>query len=249
MYFLTFRTKILGQIINLDFSKKAVLVLNGMNSDDIIYRIECLLYNDYTSYYLKYDNTLGFNYSVFDEDSVLYFNNGSHIIGTASKRIITTKNTLPKLHCIRYLQKGEIRSFITTDSDITGKKSIDYDTTVYSSDISQNIWFRIIETTNQYLGKKFVELKDNKLYFDFSENDFSKEAQKFVYLLISECYLIPKDYKRVLLLSNIELLNNSQQVRLLELLGNFSSHDICISSARINISDCSDNTNISFLNI
>ena len=247
MDFLKFETNLSGHKLGIDFPNSKTLILNGMNADDVIYRIESLLSSDYTSYFQNADKLYGFYYKEFDGDSVLYFKNGSYIIASSKTKIVKSKNTIPNIHCIRYLGNGEFRSFITmTDTKHT---LLDTNMTKYNSNIPLQVWIRIVETTNKFVGYNYVELKDNKIEFNYKECDFSEEAQKMIYLLISECYLTPPKYERVLLLSNIDLLTTSQQVQFLELLDNFIGHDICISSAKVNWSDISSNSVIKVLNV
>ena len=66
-----FKTIIKGHELDVVFPNKKVLILIGLNSNNVIYRIESLLANDYLEYYKKEDAQYGFDYEPFDNISHL----------------------------------------------------------------------------------------------------------------------------------------------------------------------------------
>ena len=244
MNILNFKTKLKGRLMEVVFPKKKTIILRGNNATDIIYRIESLLSNDYTAYYINADKMYGFSYENFDGESILNFSTGS-IFGKA--KVVSTRGQVPKMHCIRYLGKGVFRSFVNVEH--RGVKILNYDMTKYDGEISDVIWYRIIETTNALVGSKIVDLKDNKLEFNFVENsDLSVEAQKFIYMIISECYLTPLGYSRILLFSDIYIMPASWEAKLLETLDNIAGHSVCLSNAEVEYNHFTSPA-VTFLNV
>lgn len=214
-------------------NKKSIVLksVNQNNKDQIIYLIETLLSREYTDYYAKVDSNFGFQYMPLSKISVLDFTNGK-IIGKNST--IRVNGEIPKIHCVRYVRNGVIRSFLCDNSEHAGTCLLNYNMTRYTKDVSDAVWYRIIEIVNKFLGYKAVELVDKELRFHFTTTKYSVEAQKIIYMLISECVLTPENYLRVVLLSDIECMTEEQQIDLIMVLDNLKGHEMLISSGNIN---------------
>ena len=106
----------------------------------------------------------------------------------------------------------------------------------FSSIISDSKWGRLATLANNLVGYEFVKLdiKKRKLSFDIhSYENWTEDAIKFVYLLISESMLTPDKFTRVILLSEIDLLSNSQVVKLIKTLSSISRNEMIIFSNNI----------------
>ena len=96
-------------------------------------------------------------------------------------------------------------------------------------------------------GKKS---KKKKLVFNLVENyPIPIKGQKLIYLLMSECFLTPKYYHRILLLSDIRCLDSKTQVRFLEILDNIGNHSLTLSCANIQPSDVRSNSVVTIMNV
>lgn len=217
------------------FPDKKSVIIKGENKNQILYLVETLLSRDYTDYYAKVDSKYDFFYEPLSEQSVLIFTNGK-IIG--KKSTIRVQGEVPKIHCIRYVRDGVIRSFLCNDN--MEACSLVNNMTRYSEQIDISVWDRLIRTVNEYLGFVFVELVDKDLRFHFTTDnlkEFTVEAQKLAYMLISECFITPENYLRILLLSEIECMTKEQILDLIKLLDNLKGHEMLLTVDEIETDD------------
>lgn len=217
------------------FPDKKSVIVKGENKNQILYLIETLLSRDYTDYYAKIDSNYDFFYEPLSEMSVLVFTNGK-IIGKSST--IKVQGEVPKIHCIRYVRNGVIRSFLCNDN--MDECSLGNNMTRYNEQIDMSIWYRLIQTVNDYLGFVFVELVDKDLRFHFTTDNIKKftvDAQKLAYMLISECFITPENYLRILLLSEIECMTKEQILDLIKLLDNLKGHEMLLTVDEIETKD------------
>lgn len=239
------KTEVNEHPIIVNFPDKKSIILKGQNNLHLLYVIEMLLSSDYTGYYKDLDKNYGYMYKNVTGMSQLAFTNGS-IIGKDNK--IYINGQVPNLHCIRYLKNGEFRSFLFSED--VGYCELYNDMTKYSTIVPDNSWIRLCTLVNNLIGYEVVVLDNRQLKFNWGTNiEFSIEAQKFIYMIISECFLTPNGYLRVLLLPDIDILSSKQQVKLIECLDNIKGHEMCISSGNISFSDIDENSVVTFVNV
>ena len=108
-----------------------------------------------------------------------------------------------------------------------GKASpVSFNMTTYSNVITQDKWVRLFQVVNDILKFEFVKMQNGNLVFCFDTNntEYSVDAQKLVYLLVAECFLTPDNYKRVIMLTGVEMLSAQQQCNLVKKLGKLGNH-------------------------
>lgn len=209
---------------------KKTVILQGENKDNILYLVETLLSRDYTDYYAKIDGNYGFSYFPLSKISVLEFTNGK-IIGKGNT--IRIKGEIPKIHCIRYVRDGIIRSFLCDSYGSDEGKILTENLTRYTDDIPEAVWSKILKTVNDFLGYEMVLVKDKELHFNFTPTEYSVSAQKLIYLLIAECFVTPSSYLRIVLLSDIEYMTIEQQTELIKVLDNIKGHEMLLTTCPI----------------
>ena len=246
MLFQCVKTYIGSKQVVANFPNKKSIVLRGNNGEQILYVLESLLSQDYTNYYLDLDRkNFGLSYTELEKPSQLDFTNG-FILG--KDRTVTFTGQVPAIHCIRYVGDGTVRSFLSSKEKLFS--SLDINTKHYNSILPLAVWMRMLAVVNDILGFKFVDFVDGDIAFKFDENsEYSVDAQKLVYTLVSECFLTPQGYARVLLLSNLDYLTVEQKVHLIEKIDNLQGHSALITTCNISIDDVSDNSAITFLNV
>ena len=238
------KTEINGKLLSLKFPDKKSIILRGTNNVQIIYIMECLLSNDFTGYYKDLDRKYGYDYKDIGT-SDLIFDEGRL---QGKDKVISTWGKTPNIHCIRYLRNGNFRSFLCS-GDIAFSE-LYTNMTEYSNVIPYTSWLRLCSMVNSFIESNIVDIVNNKLIFNWDENcEYSIEAQKFIYCIIAECFLTPKGYYRVLLLPDIELLNKSSQIKLIEYLDNIVGHKMTLSTVDVQFNDLSESSTVSLLNV
>lgn len=219
-----------NRMINVDFQGHKLVCLSGVkeNRDTLLYTLERFLANDFSSYYNEIDSNLGFKYKNVEGSCTLNFINGFFSYSDGKQK---QRGTTPNIHCIRYTKGGRIRSFLLSSN--SSDEVIGTNMTVFSSVISDSKWNRLVTIVNKLIGYEVVKLdiKSRKISFDIhSYNDWSEDAIKFVYLLISEAMLTPDKYTRVMLLSEIDILSINQITELIKTLSSISRNEMIIFS-------------------
>ena len=231
--------------ISFDFKNKRNIILSGTNKMNLICALEMLLSSDFNNNIATKDAVYGFNYADIT-DSILVFSNDSLLAGKGGR--VVKQGNIPKIHCIRYTKNGTLRSYIF--SDVACNASVGKSLTEYSSVLNDTDWFRLCATVNKFIGKNIVDIYNGKLLFNFATDiEYSEEAQKFIYLLFAECMLTPDDFNRVVLLNDIDLLDKSAQLKLLDYLDSMKNHSCCISTVNVSFDDISSKSNIALLSI
>lgn len=229
------KTTIGGRDLSVNLPDKKSIIIRGRNSEYFITIFESLLANDYTNNVYKREE--GVSKVIFREGALV-----------GKDKSVFMEGKIPKIHCIRYLDSGRFRSFLISDE--VSYSELYSDMKKYSGIIPEAKWIRLCEIVNSIVGFNLVYVVDKKIKFCFSDvSEFSIEAQKLVYLLVAECFITPKGYRRILILPDIDLLNGRQQALLIEHLDNIIGHDLCISSGNISVNDLSRDSVLSFLNI
>lgn len=198
--------------------EKIVHLGNGksVNSsgNQVLEIVESLLMRDYSGYYNKLDtqaSTSGFEASPFTGKAILSFTNGATITGDSKTGNVDIKGDLPKVHCIRYTNGGAFRSFGNVeDADFSDMLSTDM--REYNDRISGTNWLKIVKLTNNvfrgiYGSDNVVQLETTPLGFTIKYLYDVKPVQS-VFLLLAECMLTPRDYKRVVLLPPLDIFSD-----------------------------------------
>lgn len=222
-----------NRMMNIDFQGYKYVNLSGAkeNKDTVLYTLERFLARDFGSYYNDIDEIIGVNYKEVNGSSTLQYISG---ISVYSDTKLSQRGTLPSLHCIRYVGKNRVRSFII-DSEFSNE-FIGCDMTRFSSVLSDSKWNRLVTLANSLVGYNFVtlDIKSRKLKFNIHQfNDWSEEGIKFVYLILSESMLTPDKYTRVTLLSDIDIISDEQVSKLLKTLGSISRNEMVVFSNNI----------------
>lgn len=222
--------------VSIVFPDKKSIILKGTYSLELMYLIESLLSNDMTGYYAKADVEYGISYKEIGANAQIAFNDG---LLYSKDQSVFTKGTVPIIHIIRYLTDDKFRSIITGDETIKGCGSIYSDMTKYSTILNYPTWQRLVFLTNSLLGYDMVSADNNTLKFNIVEgkNNWSGKAQKFVYLLLAECFVTPKNVHRVLLIPKIDILSKEQQIRLFSVLDNIKGHSLLLSNLDVKFND------------
>lgn len=220
--------------IDIDFGDSNIISLGGSISDrdTIIYTLERFFANDFGTYYNDIDSNLGVNYANVEFPcSIEYSNSYCKYTGNRFKFLGHT----PSIHCIRYINNSIIRSFILKNSKIDNE-IIGVDMTKFNSGVSDSKWKRLALLVNNLIGSDVVnlDLTHRSLFLTTTPvNDWSEEAIKFVYLLVSESIITPEDYIRVILLSHVSMLSSEQLEKLIDTLKSISKGDMVVLSDRI----------------
>lgn len=236
------QTSINSEFVNLQFPNSKNIVLRGDRSkcENIIYLLECILLNDYTDYYGGLDRQKGYNYHSLDSQTIVTFSDGAML---GKEKHIEKSGTIPKFHVIRYIAGSEIRSFYISNSMKSKMTSV----MQYSKDLTYEEWIRLVANVNRVCGVEFCSIDNNTLVFNEQYKDDINF--KLIYLLISECFVTPEGYTRVILLPNIDSMSSKQQLALIETLDNFPGHEVIISSCKIDSDDIPVNSCVTFLSV
>lgn len=239
-------TEISGRVIQVNLPEKKTLILRGSTALHLLHIVECLLGQDFTGYYWNLDKSYGFNYEEVSGESSIIFNDGA-VFG--KDKVTQVQGVIPNIHVIRYLSGYTIRSFYLSTT-VSSFSPIYDNLTKYYGILQDTQWVRLIMLVNNVLGFEFVRLEEDKLEFNQLRGSYiSVEGQKLVYSIISECFLTPDKYSRVLLLPDIDVLPKDIQVRFLEVLDNIKGHTLTLSTANLGFEDIKGRSIISFLNV
>lgn len=240
-------TQVKGKTCSVSIPDSKTVILRGRLNLQILFTVESLLARDFTGNLAKIDSQYRYHYEPFEGESRLEFLNGV-IIG--ANQTVKVEGEIPKIHCIRYLGNGfeEIRSFLLSETAVVNRL---YTNTVkYTSALSPKSWVRMIAMVNSVVGYQMVTLTGTDLKFNFeSDDEIDEEGKKLIYLLISECFLTPDDYTRVVILPDISCLYPEVQVKLLDTLDNIAGHSLTLSAARLQPSDILNSQSIKMINI
>lgn len=221
-----FGTVLDGSFVDIDFirsSEDGVLKVGGVYADEVIFLIESLLAHDFTDNFANRDVAYGLRSHTYSGTSTLRFTDGELIGGGG---IVKEIGKLPDIHCVRNLSQGCVRSFIlNTEND----HRIGKDLLSYSDVLSKKQWFRLASVMNALLNFKFVEFDGSSILFNKTETEeWSDKVLMAVYMLVAECFVTPVGTTRVVLLSDMSFLTESQLSRLLVTLKSIDKNEIVI---------------------
>lgn len=227
--------RISGRSVTAFIPECKTVVFSGNKADDILFDIECLLARDVTKEFINIDDQYGITHEPLDKSLKLTFTSGALYVEDG---IVKTTGTVPNVHYVRLIGNGvnTVRSCLVSES--TKRTSIFSNLFTYTSALPDSKWIRLCETVNSIVGYEMCNLVSSggskELKFDLDkECEISAELRDLVYLLVSECYLTPDGYIRVLLLPNIEGMSSSFQLKLLDTLDNIKGHSLTLSTAKI----------------
>ena len=229
--------------VEVRFPEVSGVVVGGTDRIEVLHLLECLFSREFCIGSYCFDEGCGFEYDSDYGLCRLDFESG-FVSYDAERGGFKVCGDLPNLHIVRYLHDGYVRS--TLVGGITSSKegnftdfSIDLDMHVHSSMLSDVAWWRICGVTNTLLGYTAVEYRGGGISFHFLPlRYFSIDAQRLVYLLVSECMLTPTGYHRILLLSDLDyFVKGRQQAVVFSKLCTLPRHSYGVSAGDISSSD------------
>lgn len=232
---------------SMELSDARTIIVRGRMKEHFLYVVESLLAMDTSGYYGEIDKQAGANYKDIEDEAFVLFQDGG--IRSVDK-VVQTSGVVPSTHVIRYTGADEkFRSFYM-EQGLSTYSTVYTDMRKYSHVISDAKWFRLLAMVNDLLGFEFVTADDGELAFH-PMNGFpvSPDGQKFIYLLMAECYLTPEKYRRVLLLSDIPYLTTELQIKFLKRLGDIPGHGVTFSTSKVEFTDIQERDSISFLSV
>ena len=237
-----------GSHISAEIPAKKVVFVKGRFREHFLYAVESLLARDFSGYYGELDKQVGKSYHELDGEYYLLFNDGAI---QARDKAVQVTGVVPSTHVIRYNGVDDkFRSFCLSQG-LTTYSTVYTDMRNYSHAIDDAKWIRLMMTVNDLLGFNFVQLIDDKLQFcPRAEHHVSPAGQKFMYMLMAECYLTPPDVlRRVLLLSDIPYLDKEMQIKFIKKLSDIPGLSLILSTAAVDFTDIKEGTSMSFLSV
>lgn len=236
-----------GGDVGVEFPNKRALFVRGKLNEHFLYVVESLLARDTTGYYSELDSHAGKSYKDIDGELLMLFNDGAI---RSSERVIQVTGVLPSIHVVRYIGVGNTFRSFYLESSLSTYSTVYTDMRKYSHIIDDAKWVRLIAVVNDLLGFEFVSLDESGLHFSPSEgHHFSVEAQKFIYMLMAECYLTPDGFRRILLLSDIPFLEKSDEVKFINKLCDIPGGSLALSTAWVSADDIEPYKSMSFLGV
>lgn len=214
-------TSVGDRFINLSFPSVPVVLLNGEYSAQIMLVMECLLANDYTGNYGASDAQYGYEYDALDGSAELSFATGAI---TGKSGAVKIEGNIPALHCIRCVGNSLLRSCAIGDSEL--KMAFNVDIFQDKNILTQGQMIRYCEIINRVLDYKAVGISNKGFVFSLEEKETCDlDTQKFICMLVGECMLTQKGYKRVVLFDYLVDAYKEVNVKLIEALASLSGHD------------------------
>lgn len=225
------------KVYNIDLPDKKSIVLDGMQADkDYILELLKIIFG------MDYNNSLHGDYNceeMLRNNAVLQFTGGKLRV---EKGAISISGKIPYIHCV-YAGNDGITSFLISQS--VKKLEISTDMTEFSNIIDMSDWTRLIELFNRYAGFKCAYLVDSSEVGKILQFDGLTKELETVWLLMSESFLTPTDYLRIVLIPQLSLFSAEDMFRLIELLDNIHRLEMVITSAEVDIKPNSVITRVS----
>lgn len=234
-----------NRIINVVLPDKKSIVLCG-SEDDNLYVMDLLRvmlgvdYNDNLGY-LKYRAE-----DILKSKASLRFTTGNVYISNGSVRI---DGKIPYLHVVQPTNNGGIKSYLI--SPLVQGTDLDVDMTVYNESIQYSDWIRLVELFNRYAGRDCAQIvevnKDSTVQhgYQLRFNNITEEL-KTVWLLMSESFLTPQNYLRIVLLPKMNGFDSDKMFKLIDLVDNIGKLEMVITIADVNIKEGSVITEVNF---
>ena len=234
-----------GRVLNIVLPDKKSVVLSGSKSDS-----EYVMDMMRVMFGVDYNDNLGYLHyrseEILRNSASLRFTTGSIYINKGSVRI---EGRVPYLHIVQPDMQGGIRSYLVSQSATV--KDLDVDMTVYNGAIPHTDWIRLAELFNRYADRdcvKICEVKDEETGstgYKLEFVDITEELQT-VWLLMSESFLTPSNYLRIVLLPPMEGFDADKMFKLIDLVDNISRLEMVITTAEVNIKEGSVITEVDF---
>lgn len=234
-----------GRVISITLPDKKSIVFCGSTNDnyyvmDLMRVMFGVDYNDNLGH-LKYRAE-----EILKNNASLRFTTGSIYINKGSVRI---DGRIPYLHIVQPDNHGGIRSYLVSQS--VSVKDLDVDMTHYNESIPHTDWIRLAELFNRYAERECVEIievgtnESGAPIYELRFNDITEELQT-VWLLMSESFLTPQNYLRIVLLPELDGFDGDSMFRLIDLVDNISRLEMVITTAEVNIKAGSVITEVNF---
>lgn len=234
-----------GSDLSFELPDAKVIFLRGRLKEHFLYVMESLLSMDASGYYGELDCH---EQADLSGGAFMLFSGGGAV--KSKDKFVEATGLIPPTHVIRYTGKGQTFRSFYMERGLSTYSPVYTDMRRYSHAIDDAKWIRLIGVVNNLLGFEFVRLIDGRLDFHPKAGlPISQEGQKFVYMLMAECYLTPDKYKRVLLLSDIPYLDRQDELRLIQRLSYINGHLLALSTAGVDFSDIKPGSSISFLSV
>jgi len=222
------------RVYSINLPDKGVISLDGNSASKsyILTMICTVLGLDYSSTINKEAK------GVLRTKASLGFLNGNLTLSDGS---VTMRGKVPYIHCV-YLNAESVGVSSFFISDIVKRNSIDIDMTRYTSDIEEKDWVRLLSLYNKYAGfesARIVTYPDGSKKLEF--NGMTRELET-AYLLLSESFLTPSDYIRIVLIPELSYIDNNRLVELVRLMSHIRQLEMIIIANDV---DLSKNTFIS----
>lgn len=169
--------------------------------DTVLYAIERSIAEDFSTYYTKYDNSLGVTYE--KEFEIVSVMSSENIVQFLHDKLTKT-NQSSKQMCIRYISGDSIRVIYSPENSTKEPKVVDL--TKYSNAISDTAWLRLVTVFNRMADRELATLDTTSgvLTLNMESNEvWSKAALRIAYLILAEAVLADSAYTKYILLSVI----------------------------------------------
>lgn len=240
------KTQIDGVDLNFSMSdnKKAIL-LTGTYAFDILHLFEHIYGMDIPDNFAEIDAGYGITYKPFTSASYIDWQG---LKAYTDKDVVKHEKGVPKLHIIRWLYGNTIRSYCMSDTAHTLSLYANLSTSNVA--LPPKTYYRIVKVVNNLLGSEAVTYNSGELHFNWEANtDIAIEAQKLVYQLVSECFLTPAGYQRLILLPEVPIMEKTLMLKLITALTSISGHKLLLSTLKAGIMDLRGYNSIGLLAI
>lgn len=214
-----------NQFKSYELPHSKLIWINGdkVNCDTFISVVERALASDFGSYFDEFDNSKDITYSGEISNVHLEFDYGS--LSFAGENFIKRLATRRDFYCIRYIGGVNIRSFVSPLSEKAIPSSLGVSLTQYSSALSKSSWLRLKELYNNMCGFKAVSIdfKNKELSLNFDNDGWSEDALKLAYLVLSESFISASRGIRIILLSEVKSMSETQFIRFVDALYHVSN--------------------------
>lgn len=240
MQFKNITTQLSGRFLNIDLPDKKSIILNGdiETKEYLLQVIKSLLCFDYST------ELSGFlKHNPLETKSVLVFTNG---IVRVHNQASVIEGNVPKLHILELQSDGSILSVLTSED--SNNLTLDTDMTKYSGQLPLESMYRLASLCNKVAGYEFVVFENNEINFNW-ESTISKSVLETIYLTISESFLTPEGYLRLVLLHTCFGMDSSIMAKLIEVLDNIRGLEMLFCTAEIEPQHLSSDSVVTYLNV
>lgn len=230
--------------ISIVLPDKKSIVLSGRR-DDSYYLFDMMR----VSFGMDYNDNLGVykfrSEEILKNQSSLRFTTGMIKIVDGA---VSIDGKVPHIHVVQVMPNGSIRSYLVSNKSHI--KDLDNDMTKYSSVIPYTDWLRLVELFNKFAKFECAKLTPvdggiEDVSYSLSFSGITEELQT-AWLLMSESFLTPKDYLRVVLLPELNGYTPDDMYRLIDVADNISHLEMVFTCAEVDIKPGSVITEVTF---